>query len=145
MRMPEPTDRFIYLLGMLFDRYRERVYARLADAGHSAVRPAHSAIFRGIHVDGSRMVDLAARAGITKQSIAYLVADLEKSGYLTVGPDPHDRRARLVMLSDKGLEVHHLLPTISRAVETEAAQELGLADLEDTKDLLRRLLERTSR
>ena len=39
---------------------------------------------------------LAERAAITKQSMAELVAHLERHGYVERVPDPTDRRAKLV-------------------------------------------------
>ena len=43
---------------------------------------------------GIRLTDLAARAGITKQAMAELVAEIERRGYLQRTADPADRRAR---------------------------------------------------
>ena len=39
------------------------------------------------------MSELAERAHLTKQSMAYLVEALAQSGYVTIAPDPEDGRA----------------------------------------------------
>jgi len=77
---------------------------RLRTAGFPDVRPSHGTAFQVISADGSRVTDLAARAGMTKQAMTELVAHLERAGYLDRGPDPADGRARLVRLTPKGWE-----------------------------------------
>jgi len=51
---------------------------------------------------GLRLTDLAAVAGMTKQAMGEFVADLAADGYVVVEPDPTDRRAKLVRLTDQG-------------------------------------------
>ena len=50
---------------------------RLSAAGYGDVRAAHGVVFAVIDAEGSRVTDLAARAGMTKQAMAELVAHLE--------------------------------------------------------------------
>src|SRR6266700_5494044 len=79
-----------------------RVSVGLADAGFDDLRPAHTAVFQHIEAGGSRLTDLAERAQITKQSMGYLIDHLEERGYLERRPDPTDRRAALVCLTERG-------------------------------------------
>ena len=51
------------------------------------------------------MSELAARAQITKQSMAELVAHLEQYGYVERIPDPADGRAKLVRATIRGRAV----------------------------------------
>src|SRR5260370_14773669 len=93
-------------LGLLLrDPFQEvvrRVSVGLAAAGFDDLRPAHTAVFQHIEAGGSRLTDLAERAQITKQSMGYLVDDLEQRGYLERRPDPSDRRAAPLSLTDRG-------------------------------------------
>jgi hypothetical protein len=84
------------LLRRPYGALEARAYGGLADRGFSEIRPAHSSVVRHIAASGSRLTDLAARAGMTKQSMAYLVESLARDGFLSVGPDPLDGRAKLV-------------------------------------------------
>src|SRR5436305_12397169 len=79
-----------------------RVSVGLAEAGFDDIRPAHTAVFQHIEAAGSRLTDLAERAQIAKQSMGYLVDYLERRGYLERRPDPSDRRAAIVCLTDRG-------------------------------------------
>ena len=55
-----------------------------------------------IDVEGTTVSELARRVGITKQAMADSVQALEAQGLVTRQPDQHDRRARLVTLTEEG-------------------------------------------
>jgi DNA-binding MarR family transcriptional regulator len=76
--------------------------ARLDAAGFPGLSPSLHPVFENIDATGTRLTELAARAGMTHQSMGELVAKLEKLGYLTRTSDPADRRARLVCLTPEG-------------------------------------------
>lgn len=78
---------------------------RMTERGHSDIRPAHAAVFQFLDDTGTTVSTLAARAQITKQAMAELVSHLEGLGYLTRVPDPGDRRAKLVLPTQRGLDV----------------------------------------
>ncbi|WP_328407534.1 MarR family winged helix-turn-helix transcriptional regulator [Nocardia sp. NBC_00403] len=79
--------------------------AGLAAAGFTDLRAAHAPVFQVIDPEGTRLIDLAARAGMTKQAMGELVRHLETRGYVEVLPDPTDGRARLVRLTALGWSV----------------------------------------
>jgi DNA-binding MarR family transcriptional regulator len=79
--------------------------ARLADAGFPDITPAFHPVFENLDPGGTRLTELAARAGMTHQSMGELVAKLETLGYVTRTADPADGRARLVRLTPKGREM----------------------------------------
>jgi DNA-binding MarR family transcriptional regulator len=50
----------------------------------------------GVDPDAARVSDLAERAAMTKRAAGELIRHLAAHDYLTVEPDPHDRRAKRV-------------------------------------------------
>ncbi len=66
------------------------------------VKPSHGAVFAQVAPEGSRLRDLARGAQISPQAMGELVDELEVLGYVTRRPDPSDRRAKLVTLTDAG-------------------------------------------
>jgi len=64
---------------------------------------AHIHITRHLALEGSRLTDLAARAGMTKQAMGTLVNQCEAWGLVTREDDPLDARARKVRFTDVGL------------------------------------------
>jgi hypothetical protein len=58
--------------------------------------PRRRAVFENLDPGGTRLTELAARAGITRQPMTKLVSVLKQQGYLERRPDPSDGRARIV-------------------------------------------------
>jgi DNA-binding MarR family transcriptional regulator len=84
--------------------FLDELFARLAAEGFEDLRPAHSPVFQHLERGGTRIGVLAERAQITNQSMGYLVDALEARGYVERKPDPADRRAALVVITDRGRE-----------------------------------------
>ena len=127
------------LLREPFQEVVRRVSAGLADAGFDDLRPAHTAVFQHIQADGSHLTDLAERAQITKQSMSYLVDQLEHRGYLERRPDPNDRRATLICLTERGWDQVRTALTIIAGVEAEWTEKLGEERIEDLRAMLTEL------
>ncbi|MEO1481975.1 MAG: helix-turn-helix domain-containing protein [Myxococcota bacterium] len=108
-------------------RVRER--ARLPN-----LRPSHTALFPHIRVDGgSRLTELAAALGVSKQAVAQLVDELVDMRVLTRLPDPDDGRAKRIAYS-RGVD--SLMDGLSLLGEVEA--EIADAIGEDTMGDLHR-------
>ncbi len=73
--------------------------------GFTEVRLAHDAVFGTLPGEGARITDMAARAGITKQSMGEVVRELVELGICRMEPDPSDRRAKIVTYTDYGHRV----------------------------------------
>ena len=112
------------LLREAFVALNDLVLARLAERGHGAVRPAHSAVFQYLDDTGTTVSLLAERAQMTKQAMAELVRHLETHGYVVRVPDPTDGRAKLVLPTDRGREViamaQELVPEIEDRISRPA-------------------------
>lgn len=124
------------LLRSPFQEIVRRVTLGLAEAGFDDLRPAHTAVFQHIEAEGTRLTDLAERAQITKQSMGYLVDYLEQRGYLERRPDPSDRRAALITLTDRGWEQVQAALKIIAAIEEEWTGGLGRPRMEQLRELL---------
>ena len=101
------------------------VEGQLHRLGYDDVRPGHLTVLLDLERSGLRSAELARRAGMTRQSMGELVADLEALDYVERRADPGDRRARLVMPTGRGLI---LIAHVRRAVaevEARAARRLG--------------------
>jgi DNA-binding MarR family transcriptional regulator len=136
---PELADTLGSLLRRPYQRLQARLYETLADDGFPEIRAAHSAVFRHLHTDGSRLTDLSAAAGMTKQSMSYLVESLTSSGYLTLLPDPADGRAKLVTLTTKGRRCMNAAIRISHHLESQAIKKLSKTRITELRRTLRDL------
>src|SRR5215213_3796973 len=88
-------------------------------------RAMEARVFQRIAPGGSRLTDLAAQAGITKQSAGFLVDQLERAGYVERVPDPEDGRARLVRVAERGARSVEASRAIVEQVEREWTDHLG--------------------
>jgi len=122
---PERERTLGALLRLAYEQLQRDVYGRLAARGFPEIRPAHSAVFLHIGPDGARLTALAERAGMTKQSMAYLVDGLEAAGHLRSAPDLADGRARIVRLTSKGEKVLGALLALSAEAEERIAGHIG--------------------
>src|ERR1044072_1852771 len=68
---------------------------RLQAAGYADITVAHHPVFYHLDPGGTRLTDLAVRAGMTHQSMGELVGSLVGIGYLERKPDPEAARGRL--------------------------------------------------
>ncbi|WP_017462363.1 MarR family winged helix-turn-helix transcriptional regulator [Dyella ginsengisoli] len=127
------------LLRLPYQAMQDTVYGALAERGFDDIRAAHSAVFRHIDADGTRLTVLAERAGMTKQSMAYLVDALSQAGYLATTPDPHDGRARRVRLTRRGEQAMTALLELSADFEQRLAARLGVARMKRLRTLLEEL------
>lgn len=90
----------------LVDRANRALQSEMVRAAHEAgfaeLRYSHNAVFGTLTFTPARTVDLAARAGMTRQSMGEVVRDLVGLGILEMVPDPADGRAKLVRYTDAG-------------------------------------------
>jgi DNA-binding MarR family transcriptional regulator len=90
------------------------------------LRPSHGNTMEQLELeDGLRLIDLSARAGMTAQSMGELVDDLEAKGYLERRPDPADRRAKRIYLTDRGRENARVAKRATADVERSLEELLG--------------------
>ena len=115
---------------LLFDGYRER--------GQVGLRPKHGAVIANLDTGGTRPSVLAARAGMTKPAMGELVDELEALGYVRREPDPSDRRAKLVVPTDRALTRQVVARELMGEIENVYLQHLGPVAY---KSLRRRLTE----
>ena len=131
--VPDPT---IHFVGPLFQWIEERLQELIRESGFAEARPAFNAVFVHLPADGCRLTELARRADMSKQAMAELVDELVTLGYLVRFPDPADRRAKLILRSEKGLEVSRTAWTAFAQIDREIAERLGEEDFQRMRALL---------
>ena len=117
-----------------------RAYDAVVAAGARDVTPAQARLMAQVDPDGTRVVTLAARARVTKQSAAFLVDQLEQAGYVERVADPVDGRAKLVRLTPHARAIGDAADAeVARAL-AEWEEHVGRArmrQLEETMAMLR--------
>lgn len=122
----------------------ERAYRAAVAAGAANITSAQARLLARVGPTGTRLIDLAAEARVTKQTAGHLVDQLEAGGYVRRVQDPDDGRARLVQLTAKS---QRLVPVANAEIERtlqEWATRLGerrLRQLEDSLAALREIID----
>ena len=119
----------IRLISQTLTAFSEDLYRRLAAAGFGDIRPGHGCVFGHIDPEGSRLTDMADRAGMTKQSVGEVATDLERRGYLERFPDPTDGRVKIIRLTDHGREAQRVGRQLIDEIEREWAERYGEAEI----------------
>jgi DNA-binding MarR family transcriptional regulator len=115
----------------LFTRARQRMLEelseRMRELGFDDLRPAFSSVFESLTLDdrGDRLVDLAAHAQITPQSMSELVASLEQLGYVERIPDQDDGRSRRVRWTERGHQAGQAAVREMHAIDARWVEWLG--------------------
>ena len=113
------------LLRMSLEIVRARMAERLHERGFDDIGPAHLNVLQYPGPDVTRPTELAARLGMSKQALNYLLGQLEQFGYLERLPDPHDQRSKRIYLTPRGKELRATIRDAVMEIEHEWGQALG--------------------
>jgi DNA-binding MarR family transcriptional regulator len=128
------------LLRLVYQHYAQDIDAALHEAGFGDIRPPHANVFPFVPPDGIGVSALAELARVRKQTMAQAVEELERMGYVERRPNPHDRRSRLVFLTERGASVKPVSHATAARVEERWAQLTSPEELEALRATLLRLL-----
>jgi len=116
----------------LFDEFR----TELEQSEFGDIRPTHGCVFRFVGGEGLRLTDLAERAKLTKQSVGEIVDDLVERGYAQRIPDPDDKRAKLICLTERGETAQAHGRKLFAKVERRWAERYGAERIAALREML---------
>lgn len=134
---PEPSEELLELLHDVLRAVRRDAAERLGDD----ITPGQLRLLRTLdRCDRpQRLGELAATLDVAPRSVTSKVDQAEQDGWVRRVPDPDDRRATLVELTDAG---HDLLDRVSARRHEGARARLEVLDTQEQRvllDLLRRV------
>jgi len=109
------------------------------------IRPVHASVIRHVHINGSRVTDVADKAGMTKQAVGQLLIELERAGYVRRTIAPPDRRVKMVVFTEKGRRFAAAIGTAVRKADQDFARRIGPRRLGELYALLHGVLENGSK
>lgn len=114
------------LLLFVFHTFEARLMEEYAAAGFADLRQVHLNVLRYIDVrSGTRIVELAARAGVTKGAMGQLVEECVRLGLVQLKPDPSDGRAKIVSYSPLGRKFMSVTRRSIARIERDFSELLG--------------------
>jgi DNA-binding MarR family transcriptional regulator len=127
------------LLRMPWEDVQQHMLERLHEGGFADFDAAYLNVFRYPGPQGARPSELAARLGISKQALNYLLGELERLDYLERQPDPDDLRSKRIALTARGTAAIGVIREAVREVEADWAAQLGEKDFAHLRRILLRL------
>ena len=125
-RSAEEQIIFSQLLRRPYEALLMRLHAELAAAGYADTYPSWGTnLFHHLREGGLRLTELAGRTHTTKQAMRYTINQLEAAGYVERVADPTDGRAKIIRLTERGLEGRRVADEIIASIEHECVQGLG--------------------
>ena len=79
---------------------------------------------------------LARDMGANRQNVQRIVNDLEKDGLIAFEPNPHHRRAQLVVLTNKGKQTFEVAMRLQAPWINELSEGLRVKDTETTRSVM---------
>jgi DNA-binding MarR family transcriptional regulator len=134
-----PELNTVAMLGRAYSLLGFKIVDGVVGAGYPQ-KPSHSAVFAQIKPEGSRLTELARGANMTPQAMGELVDELEQLGYVERRPDPTDRRAKLIVLTETGRACIAAGIVTIDGLEHEIADKIGERGHRELRRLLERLL-----
>ncbi|MBV8585141.1 MAG: MarR family transcriptional regulator [Verrucomicrobia bacterium] len=105
--------------------------------GYTGLRSTHTALLSNMPLAGGTVTETAERAGMTKQAMGRLAAELENAGYIRVTADPADRRAKRLELTKIGKRLMLDSLDVMAQLERRYADLIGPDRLQAVLDGLR--------
>src|SRR5262245_23656029 len=121
---PEPRWQIPYdnlMIGATLNILAQAVNRRVARAvrahGFTDFRAAFHPVFQWCRPEGSRLTELAERAGVTKPSMSEIIDVMVRLRYVERVPDPPDRRASLIRRTERGWAINRIARDTVEAVQ----------------------------
>jgi DNA-binding MarR family transcriptional regulator len=119
-----------FLLAKALQRWNELLGVAFAREGFPEVRPAYGSILLSLQEeDGLQIVELARRAGLSKQTLTTQLKALEERGLVVREPDATDRRATRIYLTERGREFRPVAALILHELDTALAAALSQEEI----------------
>ncbi|MFK3983616.1 MarR family winged helix-turn-helix transcriptional regulator [Micromonospora sp. NPDC050397] len=106
-------------------RIQREIFTRASAQGFGDVRPRHGAVLAYLDAEGTRPGELARLAGRNKQTMGAILDELERLGYVRRTPDPADRRAKLIIPTERGLSFMEISDGLVGLIEQNLSDTLG--------------------
>jgi DNA-binding MarR family transcriptional regulator len=129
------------IVSRLYRALEAELWGELADHGFADLTKRHGALLAHLRREGMRASELARDAGQHKQIVGTIVDELEALGYVTRRPDPSDRRAKLIVPTERGLAQIATAGRVIAGIEHRHAQRIGAVRYEQFKQALREITE----
>ena len=131
-----------YLLNKAARRWNTLFVTALRDHGVADIKPSFGAVMVPLfEEDGLRLGEVAARAGLSKQTVTSLVRRIEDIGYVERRPDTRDGRATRLHLTARARRLEPVIETVLERLERMTVDLTGGSEFQPVAAWLRSMSE----
>ncbi|MCZ6706251.1 MAG: MarR family winged helix-turn-helix transcriptional regulator [Bacteroidetes bacterium] len=138
-------NNFGSLLSRVSEMYRSAILAELKESSRGHIKENHLLLLFSLDLatdlGGIRITQLAERSGLAKQTVGSLVRQMAKLGLVAHYPDPSDGRAKLVLVTENGIELLLTGVGIMRDITERYTEVVGQRRMTQLHSTLKMLLE----
>lgn len=130
-------DSFGFLVNDIARLYRAEIDRRIAQAGLDITPAEARTLVHAARMEPVRQTALAERMGVEAMTLSGYLDRLERSNLIIRNPDPDDRRAKLVILTEHAEAVLHQIDAISLAARQIVAEPFAADEWKQLKNMLK--------
>ena len=112
-----------------FGYFEAALMRRVHASGFPLIRYVYFNVLRHLDYNGTRIVELSARAGITKGAMGQIVKECQILGLVKLIDDPDDGRAKVVLFAKNGLRLMDVIREAMATVQGEMTRLIGKSDM----------------
>ncbi len=137
----KPTDCFYYLISRATLVATSVLKREFAEAGVPQVRPSYLGVLMTLwgH-DGLGAVELGRRAGLEPSSMTGLLDRMERDELIVRRPDPNDRRAHRICLTEDGKRFRKPVQGVVDQTLARGAKGVSEQEVSRTREILMQFL-----
>lgn len=128
MAASSETETFGFIVNDIARMIRAEMDHRTTEAGLGLTTGEGRVLFNVRRTGPIRQTALAERLGVEAMTLSGLIDRLEGKGYVERQPDPSDRRAKLVSLTEAGTKVVAQIEPIAAGIRSDAARGIDPDD-----------------
>lgn len=142
MRRHTDPNAFGFVVTDVARLFRAEFDRRIGEAGIGVTPGEGRTLSHAARAGAVRQTVLAERMGIEAMTLSGYLDRLEARGLVERRPDPSDRRAKLVVLTDKADDVLERVQTVAVALREDVSRAVGVADWATLNAALRTIRDR---
>jgi DNA-binding MarR family transcriptional regulator len=144
--LDDPTDCPYYLISRATLAITARLRRALADAGAGQIRVSYLGVLMALwQLDDLKTGDLGRRAGLEPSTMTGLLDRMERDELVERKPDPKDRRAQRIHLTEAGRTVQSPIESAVDATMEQVMAGVPDGELDRTKQVLLQILHNTEK
>ena len=141
MNIPSTPDCPYYLISRATLAVTTFLKKGFAEQGIHTIKPAYLGVLLALWLeDGLKANELGKRAGLEPSTMTGLLDRMERDGLVERRPDPKDRRAHKIHLTDGGFNARKPATTVVSETLDKVFSTISEKDIETTKTVLRTIL-----